>query len=432
MPPRHEYVIDLKLPMHDKQREIFAAKHRFIVVPKGRRFGFTHSIACDAVETLCKSQYPLLWVDASYNNIEKYFQRYFMPLLRQIHHRFWKWHKSSHTLTLLGRTLDFRSAAYPENIEGFGYGKAYINEAGIVLKNSALWYETIFPTLLDYGGRAIIGGTPKGKLNAKEGGDSLFYKLSIQGQDDPLFKTLRYRSYDNPKIDRADIDIMASQIPDRLRRQEIDAEFIESDETEILKRQYWQFYRERPDQGYIIQSWDTAFKKEERNDYSVCTTWLIAAGNIYLLHYYKGKPEYPELERMATILAGKYSPDLIMIEDKASGQSLAQSLKRKTKLPIRAVPPEGDKIMRAHMVSPVMEQGKVFLPAGNTAMEELITECALFPFAPHDDITDSVTQALNFFRLKMSGKTESSSTTSTRVQPTERRSRRDKSHIEGY
>lgn len=428
----NNYQIELKLPLHSKQREIYDSKHRFIIVAKGRRFGFTHSLACNAVQTLCESQHPVLWVDTSYTNIEKYFERYFKPLLRQFHHRYWKFNKNSHTLKLLGRTLDFRSAENPENIEGFGYGKVLINEAGIVLKNSALWHETVFPTLLDYGGRAIIGGTPKGKMNAKEGTNSLFYDLFVQGQDDPLFKSFRFSSYDNPKINPADIDILAGQIPERLRNQEIFAEFVETDETEILKRQWWKFYTQRPASGYILQSWDTAFKKGENNDFSVCTTWLIDGGKIYLIGYYKGKLSYPELESKSIALAERFNPNLILIEDKASGQSLVQSLKKNTRLPIRAVPVTQDKIMRAHMVSPVLEKGKAYLPTGDKLMEEVINECALFPFAPNDDITDSVTQAFNFFRLKMLGRENIQTSNAPATTPIiERTSRREKIHLQG-
>ena len=84
------------------------------------------------------------------------------------------------------------------------------------------------------------------------------------------------------------------------------------------------------------------------------------------------------------------------------------------------------------MVSPVLEKGKAYLPTGDKLMEEVINECALFPFAPNDDITDSVTQAFNFFRLKMLGRENIQTSNAPATTPIiERTSRREKIHLQG-
>jgi phage terminase large subunit-like protein len=104
-------------------------------------------------------------------------------------------------------------------------------------------------------------------------------------------------------------------------------------EGTIFKRDWWRFYCERPRFTRTVQSWDTAFKSGTENDYSVCTTWAEAEGGYYLLWLWRGRVEFPELKRRMISLAQEYKPNTILIEDKASGQSAIQEL-RKTSLPV--------------------------------------------------------------------------------------------------
>ena len=109
----------------------------------------------------------------------------------------------------------------------------------------------------------------------------------------------------------------------------------------IFKRGWWQFYQQPPTVAFnrIVQSWDTAFKKGTENDFSVCTTWGVADNGYYLLHLWRGRVEFPELKRVVASLADQWKPDAILVEDKASGQSLIQELKLSTALPL--IPVQG-------------------------------------------------------------------------------------------
>jgi predicted phage terminase large subunit-like protein len=146
----------------------------------------------------------------------------------------------------------------------------------------------------------------------------------------------------------------------------------------------------------VIQSWDTAFKADQANDPSVCTTWAQTDTGYYLLDVWKQHAEYPELKRAAVSLAMKYDPTVILIEDKASGQSLVQDLKMGTSLPIVPVTPDGDKVIRLMAVSALMESGRVFLPEGAPWLTDYEAELATFPNAAHDDQVDSTSQALKY------------------------------------
>lgn len=173
-----------------------------------------------------------------------------------------------------------------------------------------------------------------------------------------------------------------------------------AEEGEIFKREWWQYYREAPKLKWIMQSWDTAFKKGAENDYSVCTTWGCTNTGFYLLDRWKEKVDYPTLKKTAKGMAAKWCPRTILIEDKASGQSLIQDLKTGTNLPIIAVPVDSDKNTRAHAVTPTVEAGNVYLPESAPWLQDYIDEHAVFPNGSHDDEVDSTTQFLNYVRRK--------------------------------
>jgi predicted phage terminase large subunit-like protein len=145
-----------------------------------------------------------------------------------------------------------------------------------------------------------------------------------------------------------------------------------------------------------VQSWDTAYKTGSENDFSVGTTWGVADNGYYLLSCWRGRLEFPALKRQMVSLASQYSPAVILVEDKANGQSLIQELKYETALPIRPVAVDRDKMVRAQAVTPLIEAGKVFLPESAPWIADFLDELAAFPTGVHDDIVDSVSQALNY------------------------------------
>ena len=116
----------------------------------------------------------------------------------------------------------------------------------------------------------------------------------------------------------------------------------------------------------------------------------------YLMHLWRGKVEFPELKRQVLGLADAWKPHVLLVEDKASGQSLIQELQRDSRLPVHPVQVDRDKISRAHAVTPLVEAGKVFLPRSAVWLSDFIEELATFPKGSHDDQFDSMTQALNY------------------------------------
>jgi predicted phage terminase large subunit-like protein len=173
----------------------------------------------------------------------------------------------------------------------------------------------------------------------------------------------------------------------------------------LIKRDWLRFYSpdEQPQHfRMIIQSWDTANKAGELNDYSVCTTWGLYDINFYLLHVYRMRMDFPALKREAKELYERFKPRKVVIEDKASGTSLIQELKREGLYGVEPYQPSpgSDKYMRTAGQSMKFESGQVLLPTNAPWLDDYIRELTGFPGTKFDDQVDSTTQALDFMSSK--------------------------------
>ena len=179
-----------------------------------------------------------------------------------------------------------------------------------------------------------------------------------------------------------------------------------AEEGSILKRDWWRVWEKPgiPPLQHIIQSYDTAFSKKETADYSAITTWGVfypdedSPAHLILLDAFKERLEFPELRKEALEQYKYWNPDTVIIEAKASGQPLTYEL-RKLGIPvINFTPSKGqDKHARVNAVAPMFESGMIWAP-GEEIADEVIEECASFPFGDHDDLVDSTTQAIMRFR----------------------------------
>ena len=178
-----------------------------------------------------------------------------------------------------------------------------------------------------------------------------------------------------------------------------------SEEGAIIKREWWKKWEKEdmPELLHIIQSYDTAFSKKDSADYSAISTWgIFKAGfgqdNIILLDCIKKRWEFPELKKEALKEYKYWEPETIIVEAKASGMPLIQEL-RQVGIPVVSYTPSkgNDKLTRVNSVSPIFEAGQGWAPQKKFA-EEMIEECAAFPYGEHDDLVDSMTQALMRYR----------------------------------
>jgi predicted phage terminase large subunit-like protein len=179
-----------------------------------------------------------------------------------------------------------------------------------------------------------------------------------------------------------------------------------AEEGAILKREWWRIYddEEIPQLQHVIQSYDTAFLKKETADYSAITTWGIfypdedSGANLILLDAIKGRYEFPELRRLALEQYDYWKPETVIIEAKASGLPLTYELRQMDIPVVNFSPSKGnDKHARVNAVAPLFESGMIWCPQQKFA-EEVVEECASFPYGDHDDLVDSTTQAIMRFR----------------------------------
>ena len=180
----------------------------------------------------------------------------------------------------------------------------------------------------------------------------------------------------------------------------------------IIKKGWFQNWPhdDPPECEFIIQTMDTAFSAKTTADYSVMQTWGIfetvevdSVGKerilpqLILLGNVRGRFEYPELRANAQEEYEKHSPDAIMIEKKASGQSLIQDLRR-AGLPVLEFTPDRDKVSRANAATPFLESGRVWLPENKEWTFDLIEEAISFPNARYDDQVDAMVMAVLYMR----------------------------------
>ena len=180
-----------------------------------------------------------------------------------------------------------------------------------------------------------------------------------------------------------------------------------SEEGALIKREWWKDWEpdELPPLQHVIQSYDTAFMKKETADFSAITTWGVFTPNedsgpeLILVDALKGRYEFPELRRIALEQYGYWNPETVIIESKASGLPLTYEL-RKMGIPvINFTPSKGnDKHTRVNSVSPLFESGRIWAPKEMEFAQDVIEECAAFPYGDHDDLVDSMTQAVMRFR----------------------------------
>jgi predicted phage terminase large subunit-like protein len=165
----------------------------------------------------------------------------------------------------------------------------------------------------------------------------------------------------------------------------------------MIKRDWIVRYKELPllpERILVMQSWDTANKGGPQNDWSVCTTWILARGmRWYLVDVWRGRVDYPSLKSIVESHARQWGAQRVVVEDAGAGTMLVQELQ--SRVPgIIAIRPEGDKASRMAVASAKFQAGQAMLPERAPWLADLEAELFAFPGGKHDDQCDSISQAL--------------------------------------
>jgi len=195
-------------------KEAYLDQSDIVVIKSGRRTGKTYNFVIWLLQEM--DSLPGeggLWVGTAQGNIQKYIDRYFMPLLKKMGH--WqdcKWDRQRKVLTLYNEAyIDFGSAERPELMEGFGYKRGVLNEGGLIFKKQSLWTNVLYPMLKHAKVRII--GTPKGKNTF----ETLYRR----------YKSYTFTGFDSPFWIPEELEEAKATMTQEAYRQEILAEFIE-------------------------------------------------------------------------------------------------------------------------------------------------------------------------------------------------------------
>lgn len=175
------------------------------------------------------------------------------------------------------------------------------------------------------------------------------------------------------------------------------------EEGATFRSEWWKYYETKTDYmaTRIVQCWDTAFKDKPENDRSACITVAIRHDGLYIVDCWAGRVEFPMLRDKVRELYDLHKPSVVVVEDKASGQSIIQEFQRPSRRGDRALPilphkVDKSKEARADAASAMVCAGKVFLPKSAPWLDMFLSEVGRFPSAKHDDITDAFTMALEY------------------------------------
>lgn len=172
------------------------------------------------------------------------------------------------------------------------------------------------------------------------------------------------------------------------------------EEGNMFRRAWVQSYAPAEAYGFdrIIQSWDTAGKTGQHNDYSVCVTVGLKASRAYILDVYREKLEFPALKTRVIELAQRWNAERVLIEEQSSGIALIQELKSVGFYKAFAIKPKGDKVQRLIGITTMFESGQVLLPHSAPWLDIYLHELCAFPLGRHDDMVDATTQVLAWIR----------------------------------
>lgn len=259
------------------------------------------------------------------------------------------------------------------------------------------WYKSTLRTRLAPGGAIVI-------VNTRWHQDDLIGHLLSELQDED---GLKWHHINMPAItegkalwpERFSFDDLM-QIKKDIGTYEFEALYQQNPtpaEGGLIKRNWLKFYRERPANiKILIQSWDMAFKDTDNSDYVVGTVWGLDGSNCYLLDMVRDRMDFVATKNALKALSAKHPMSLTkLVEDKANGSAIISELKNQI-MGIKAFEPKGSKQARLSSVAPLFEAGNVHFPDPSIApwVHDVVEEVVGFPYMKHDDIVDSVSQAL--------------------------------------
>jgi predicted phage terminase large subunit-like protein len=380
-------VNDLELTYSEAQSHIFFDSEelgRFRFFPKGRRLGATRGGAHAFIEWMLDGD-PCLWGDTINPNIDRYVERYFQPVLNA-HEIPYNWNAQKRLLKVGNGYTDFRSADRPENWEGFGYRRVFLNEAGIILDDEYLYTNTVLPMLLDFpDSQLIAAGTPK----LMQGTGRLFSDLCEKAKrGEPGYYTKTFTTYDNPWLSEIDIKRLAKEIPAADRKQEIYGQFLEAGGQRV-KREWIRYGRCAVDCDTYMGV-DLAISQKTSADWTtIVVIQKSIDGKIYVRAAIRARLTFYQTQELIKAWAARWKPRATGIEATQYQAAAVQEILRTTALNAIAITPDKDKVTRFQPIETRYEQGLIYHDTDtNDLPKSFEDEILAFPQGDHDDFVD--------------------------------------------
>lgn len=216
-----ELIVNLKIP-HKKQIDFIDSSAKRKVIVAGRRSGKTTGVANLSVERFLAGD-RILYATPTQEQIDRYWQEVKMALQEPIEAGLFYKNETRHIIERPGTEQRIRAkTAWDADTLRGDYAKILILEE-YSLMSPDTWEEVGAPMLLDNNGDAIFIFTPKRKNHAFN-----LYQRAI-GDTTGRWQAWHFTSYDNPYLSKAALAEITQDMTDAAYRQEILAEFLESE-----------------------------------------------------------------------------------------------------------------------------------------------------------------------------------------------------------
>jgi predicted phage terminase large subunit-like protein len=380
---------ELVLPRpHSGQKVILDKARRFNVLSCGRRFGKTTLGGNLIADVAVIKRLPVGWFAPTYRLLEEAYRdhkRIYAPLItRSVATPY------PRIELVTGGSIDYWTLDDPTTVaRGRKYGRVIIDEAAMARHLEEAWTEAIRPTLTDYLGDAFFLSTPKGR--------NYFSLLYDMEKEDEEWISFRLPTTDNPFIDPSEVEAASKALPSIAYRQEFLAEFVDTAGARVSRD--WLRTTHISEYGDTYMGVDLAISQKAEADYTATVVLTrLPDGSIYILDAQRIRAPFNQVLEHIKAVASVWTPKIIGIENIQYQASVIQELLRTTKLPVRGLRPDKDKVSRFLPLEARYEQGLVIhspnLPGWFT--DELLS----FPIGRHDDAVDALSYAYNVLETR--------------------------------
>jgi len=374
--------IRLVLPRpHEAQQVILREAKRYNVLACGRRFGKTTLGGNLLSDPVLKDGLPCAWFAPTYRLLEEAYndhKRIYQPVIRRAVQT-----PAPRIELITGAAIDYWTLDDPSTVaRGRKYKRVIIDEAAMARHLEQAWTEAIRPTLTDYKGDAFFLSTPKGS--------NYFKSLHAMAGVDPDWMAWQMPTTANPWIDAEEVAKAGESLPSIAFRQEYLAEFVDAAGARIKRE--WLRFGDAPEGLPVYLGVDLAIRTKAEADYTAVVALSRGDdGTIYVLDVNRTRADFASVLRFIEAMAEKWKPVMIGIEQVQYQAAVVQELMRRTKLPIRGIRPDRDKITRFAPLEARYEQSQVMHCQGLPAYFE--DELLSFPVGRHDDVVDALAYA---------------------------------------